>query len=82
MSRSLSIISTILLCLKFTALSLQRQGNALNNNMVSMGGAFGLIIRSFLGCLATGRRKVLPYKNPDDLERVVKGLRKAGLPES
>jgi len=50
--------------------------------MVSMGGAFGLIIRSFLGCLATGRRKVLPYKNPDDLERVVKGLRKAGLPES
>jgi adenylate cyclase len=28
------------------------------------------------------RRKVLPYKNPDDFERVVEGLRKAGLPES
>jgi hypothetical protein len=27
------------------------------------------------------RRKVLPYKNPDDFERVVEGLRKAGLPE-
>jgi TolB-like protein/class 3 adenylate cyclase/cytochrome c-type biogenesis protein CcmH/NrfG len=27
------------------------------------------------------RRKVLPYKNPDDFERVVDGLRKAGLPE-
>ncbi len=26
------------------------------------------------------RRKVLPYKNPDDFERVVEGLRKAGLP--
>jgi adenylate cyclase len=25
------------------------------------------------------RRKVLPYKNPDDFERVVDGLRKAGL---
>ncbi len=25
------------------------------------------------------RRKVLPYKNPDDFERVVEGLRKAGL---
>jgi len=24
---------------------------------------------------------VLPYKNPDDFERVVEGLRKAGLPE-
>ena len=24
------------------------------------------------------RRKVLPYKNPDDFERVVEGLRKAG----
>jgi len=28
------------------------------------------------------RRKVLPYKNPDDFEKVVQGLRKAGLPES
>ena len=28
------------------------------------------------------RRKVLPYKNPDDFERVVEGLRKAGLPEA
>jgi adenylate cyclase len=27
------------------------------------------------------RRKVLPYKNPDDFERVVDGLRKAGLPD-
>ena len=27
------------------------------------------------------RRKVLPYKNPDDFERVVEGLRKAGLLE-
>jgi adenylate cyclase len=25
------------------------------------------------------RRKVLPYKNPDDYERVIEGLRKAGL---
>jgi adenylate cyclase len=28
------------------------------------------------------RRKVLPYKNPEDFERVVEGLRKAGLPET
>src|SRR5271166_3951000 len=28
------------------------------------------------------RRKVLPYKNPDDFESFVEGLRKAGLPES
>ena len=27
------------------------------------------------------RRKVLPYKNPEDFERLVEGLRKAGLPE-
>jgi tetratricopeptide (TPR) repeat protein len=27
------------------------------------------------------RRKVLPYKNPRDFDRVVEGLRKAGLPE-
>jgi len=27
------------------------------------------------------RRKVLPYKNPEDFEKVVDGLRKAGLPE-
>jgi adenylate cyclase len=27
------------------------------------------------------RRQVLPYKNPEDFERVVEGLRKAGLPE-
>jgi len=26
------------------------------------------------------RRKVLPYKNPDDFERFVEGLRNAGLP--
>jgi adenylate cyclase len=26
------------------------------------------------------RRKVLPYKNPEDFECVVEGLRKAGLP--
>jgi adenylate cyclase len=25
------------------------------------------------------RRKTLPYKNPDDFESVVDGLRKAGL---
>ena len=27
------------------------------------------------------RRKVLPYKNPEDLEKFINGLRKAGLPE-
>jgi adenylate cyclase len=27
------------------------------------------------------RRKVLPYKNPEDFEKVIGGLRKAGLPE-
>jgi hypothetical protein len=27
------------------------------------------------------RRKVLPYKNPDDFERIVEGLRKAEVPE-
>jgi adenylate cyclase len=27
------------------------------------------------------RREVLPYKNPEDFERIVDGLRKAGLPE-
>jgi adenylate cyclase len=27
------------------------------------------------------RRKVLPYKNPEDFELFVEGLRKAGLPE-
>jgi adenylate cyclase len=27
------------------------------------------------------RRKVLPYKNPEDFDRVVEGLRKAGLPK-
>jgi adenylate cyclase len=27
------------------------------------------------------RRKVLPYKNPSDFERIVDGLRKAELPE-
>ena len=27
------------------------------------------------------RRKVLPYKSPDDFARFVEGLRKAGLPE-
>ncbi len=27
------------------------------------------------------RRQVLPYKNPDDFERLIEGLRKAGLPE-
>jgi len=27
------------------------------------------------------RRSALPYKNPDDFERLVEGLRKAGLPE-
>jgi adenylate cyclase len=26
------------------------------------------------------RRRILPYKNPEDFERVVVGLRKAGLP--
>ena len=28
------------------------------------------------------RRKVLPYKHPDDFEPFVEGLRKAGLPEA
>ena len=27
------------------------------------------------------RRKVMPYKNPEDFELFVEGLRKAGLPE-
>ena len=27
------------------------------------------------------RRKVLPYKNPEDFEKIIDGLRKAGLPE-
>ena len=27
------------------------------------------------------RRKVLPYKNPEDFEKVIDGLRRAGLPE-
>ena len=27
------------------------------------------------------RRKVLPYKNPEDFEKVIDGLGKAGLPE-
>jgi tetratricopeptide (TPR) repeat protein len=27
------------------------------------------------------RRKVLPYKNPEDFGKVIDGLRKAGLPE-
>jgi adenylate cyclase len=27
------------------------------------------------------RRQVMPYKNPNDFERIVEGLRKAGLPE-
>jgi adenylate cyclase len=27
------------------------------------------------------RRKVLPYKNPEDFEKLIDGLRKAGLPE-
>ena len=27
------------------------------------------------------RRKALPYKNPDDFERIVDGLRKAGVPQ-
>ena len=27
------------------------------------------------------RRKVLPYKNPEDFERIVDGLRKAGIVE-
>jgi tetratricopeptide (TPR) repeat protein len=26
------------------------------------------------------RRRVLPFKNPEDFERLVEGLRKAGLP--
>ena len=26
------------------------------------------------------RRNVLPYKNPADFDRIVEGLRKAGLP--
>ena len=25
------------------------------------------------------KRKILPYKNPDDLERIAEGLRKAGI---
>jgi len=28
------------------------------------------------------RRKVLPYKNPEDFEKIVEGLRRAGLLES
>jgi hypothetical protein len=27
------------------------------------------------------RRKVVPFKNPEDFEKVIDGLRKAGLPE-
>ena len=27
------------------------------------------------------RRKVLPYKHPEDFEKIIDGLRKAGLPE-
>jgi len=27
------------------------------------------------------RRRVLPFKNPDDFDKIMNGLRKAGVPE-
>ena len=27
------------------------------------------------------RRQILPYKNPTDFDKIIDGLRKAGLPE-
>ena len=43
--------------------------------------AWGALLRVNPDYSVEQRRKVLPYKNPDDFERVVEGLRKAGLPE-
>ncbi len=44
--------------------------------------AWGELLRVNPAYSLEQRRNVLPYKNPTDFERIVEGLRKAGLPET